>query len=69
MAGMATKMKARAIKATSATRSTKVVKRIPRCDVVELNRTMEPVIRQNERERVAGEQAIAGVIFGGNCNY
>lgn len=65
MAGMATKMKAKAIKATSATRSTKVVKRIPRCDVVELNRTMEPVIRQNERERVASEQAVAGSIFGG----
>ena len=52
MAGMAKRMKTKAIKATSATRSTKVVKRIPRCDVVELNRTMEPVIRQNERERM-----------------
>ena len=53
------------IKKLLKTRSTKVVKRIPRCDVVELNRTMEPVIRQNERERVASEQAVAGAIFGG----
>jgi hypothetical protein len=65
MAGMAAKMKKRAIIATSATRSTKVVKQIPRCDVVELNRTMEPIIRQNERERIASEQAVAGSIFGG----
>lgn len=65
MVGMAKKMKLRAIRATSATRSTKIVKRIPRCDVIELNRSMEPVIRQNERERVASEQAVAGAIFGG----
>ena len=65
MAGMAKRMKTKAIKATSGTRTTRVVKRIPRCDVVELNRTMEPVIRQNERERVASEQAVAGAIFGG----
>ena len=64
MAGMAAKMKKKAIKATSATRSTKVVKQIPRCDVVELNRTMEPIIRQNERERIASEQAVAGAVFG-----
>lgn len=64
MASMAEKMKKKSIKATSATRSAEVVKRIPRCDVVELNRTMEPIIRQNERERIASEQAIAGAIFG-----
>ncbi len=64
MAGMAAKMKKKAIKATSATRSTTVVKRIPRCDVVELNRTMEPIIRQNERERIASEESVAGAIFG-----
>ena len=65
MAGMAKKMQAKAIKATLASRSTKVVKTIRRCDVVELNRTMEPIIRQNERERLASEQAVAGSIFGG----
>lgn len=64
MAGMAAEMKKRAIKATSATRSATVVKRIPRCDVVELNRTMEPIIRQNERERIASEESVAGSVFG-----
>lgn len=64
MASMAEKMKRKAIKATSAARSKEVVKRIPRCDVVELNRTMEPIIRQNERERIASEQAVAGAVFG-----
>lgn len=65
MAGMAAKMKKRAIKATSATRSTVVIKRVPRCDVVALNRTMEPVIRQNERERIASEESLWGTTFGG----
>lgn len=64
MAGMAEQMKRKAIQATSAARSMEVVKRIPRCDVVELNRTMEPIIRQNERERIASEQAVAGAVFG-----
>ena len=64
MAGMAAKMERKAIKATSATRSATVVKRIPRCDVVELNRTMEPIIRQNERERIASEESVAGSTFG-----
>lgn len=64
MAGMAAKMKQRAIRATSAKRSNNIVKRIDRCDVVELNRTMEPIIRQNERERIASEQTVAGATFG-----
>lgn len=64
MAGMAEKMKKRAKRATLATRSDKVVKRIQRSDVVELNRTMEPIIRQNEHERVASEQSVAGSVFG-----
>ena len=57
--GMAEQMKKKAIKATSATRSSVVVKRIPRCDVVELNRSMEPIINQNERERRAMTEAIS----------
>lgn len=65
MAGMARKMQAKAVKATLVSRSTKVVKTIRRCDVIELNRTMEPIIRQNERERLASEQAVVGSIFGG----
>lgn len=36
MASMAEKMKRKSIKAISAARSVEVVKRIPRCDVVEL---------------------------------
>jgi|GEM_PF-7036762 len=64
MAGMAAKMKRKAIKATSVTRSATVIKRIPRCDVVELNRTMEPIIHQNERERIASEESVAGSTFG-----
>ena len=64
MAGMSARLKEKAKKASSVTRSTEVVKRIPRSDVVELNRTMEPVIRQNERERIASEEAVAGVVFG-----
>lgn len=63
MAGMAEKMKKRGIVAPDS-RSSKVVKRVKRCDVVELNRSMEPIIRQNERERIASEQAVAGSIFG-----
>lgn len=50
MASMAEKMKEKAIKATSATRSSKVVKTIKRCDVVALNRTIEPIIEQNHKE-------------------
>lgn len=64
MAGMAAKMKEKAVKATSDTHSTTVVKRIPRCDVVELNRTMESITRQNEQERIASEESVAGSIFG-----
>lgn len=58
MTSMGKRMKAKAIKATSVSRSSKIVKRIPRCDVLELNRTMESVIRQNKLERVASEQAL-----------
>ena len=64
MAGMAEKMKRKVIKAISATRSATVVKRVSRCDIVELNRTMEPIIRQNERERIASEESVAGSISG-----
>lgn len=64
MAGMAEKMKTKAIRAVSVSCSPNVVKKIKRADVVELNRSMEPVIRQNERERIASEQEVAGSIFG-----
>ena len=59
-------MKKKAIEATSAKRSNKVVKRIPRADIVELNRSMEPIIEQNRREYIEGSDAIGkdGHIYG-----
>lgn len=65
MAGMARKMHERAVKATSAVKSPKIIKTVRRCDVVALNRTMEPIMRQNEKEMVESEKAVAGTIFGG----
>lgn len=65
MASMALKMKEKAIKASDATRCREIVHSVSRADVIALNRTMEPIIRQNERERIASEQAVVGTIFGG----
>lgn len=48
---MANKMKEKAVPATSAKRSSKVIKTVNRADVVELNRTMQPIIEQNKKER------------------
>lgn len=47
---MAEKMKKKAIPATSAKRSTKVVKRISEADRIELFRQLEPIVEQNRRE-------------------
>lgn len=47
--GMEEQMRKKAKKATSATKSKEIVKTIKRCDVVELNRSMEPIIQENER--------------------
>lgn len=47
--GMAAQMRKRAIKATSATRSKKVIKTVTAADRVALNRSMEPIIKDNER--------------------
>ena len=58
------KMRKTRLKATLTTRSAEVVKQIPRCDVVELNREMEPIISQNKRERIASEEKIADMILG-----
>lgn len=60
---MTDRMIKRAHKASLARLSVKVVKRIDRCDVVELNRTMKPIIYANELERIAGEQAVTESIF------
>lgn len=43
-----------------------VVRTVARKDVVELNKTIEPKIRQNERERSASMHAAARCIVGGN---
>lgn len=64
MTGMAAQMKKRAIKATTVSLSKKVVKRIPRCDVVALSRSMENTIHQNKQERLASEQSLANVMVG-----
>ena len=48
---MANKMKEKAVPATSAKRSSKLIKTVNRADVVELNRTMQPIIEQNKKER------------------
>lgn len=47
---MADKMKKKAIPATSAKRSKKIIKSINRADVIALNQTMKPIIEQNRRE-------------------
>ncbi len=47
--GMAEQMRKRAIKATSATRSKKTIKTGTAADIVALNRSMEPIIKDNER--------------------
>lgn len=64
MASMAEQMKTRAKRATSSTRSNTVVKSVPRSAINSLNRSMEPMIRQNAKERMASERAVAGNIFG-----
>ena len=48
---MADKMKEKAIPATLAKCSTKIVKVVNKADVIALSRTMEPIIEQNARER------------------
>ncbi len=64
MSSMFENMKKKRLKATFTTRSAEVVKRIPKCDVVELNSTLEPIISQNKRERIASEEQIADMILG-----
>lgn len=68
--GMAKKMKEKAIPATSAKRSSIVVKRVYRADIVELSRSMEPIIRQNEIERRLSSDEISRdtSLYGNNSN-
>lgn len=67
--GMADKMKEKAIPATSAKKSAVIVQRISRADVVELNRSMEPIVQQNEIEYRASSDAISkdSSVYGDNC--
>ncbi|MBD5472617.1 MAG: hypothetical protein HDR20_06900 [Lachnospiraceae bacterium] len=52
-------------KASSVKHDRKVVRTVTRSDVVALNKTIEPKIRQNERERTASMHAAARCIVGG----
>lgn len=59
MASIASQMKKMAIPASSVKRSNDIVKVISRADIVELNRSMEPMIAQNRREYIASAEAIS----------
>lgn len=61
---MLDKMKEKAIPASSVKRSDEIVKIIKRSDVVELNKTMEPIINQNHRELRESWEAVHGQIIG-----
>lgn len=58
MTSMAYQMKKKAIPASSVKRSNEFVKVISRADVVELNRSMEPMITQNRKEYIEMAEAI-----------
>ena len=66
MASMAKIMMERAttINATSANRSNELVKKISKSEFLVLNRYVEPMLRENEKERVDSEYAATGLIFG-----
>ena len=51
--------------ASSVKHSGKVVRTITRSEIAELNKAIEPKIRQNERERTASMHAAARCIVGG----
>ena len=52
-------------KASSVKHNKKIVRTVTRDDIVKLNNTIEPKIRQNERERSASMHAAARCIVGG----
>lgn len=52
-------------RASSVKHSGKVVRTITRSEIAELNKAIEPKIRQNERERTASMNAAARCIVGG----
>lgn len=52
-------------RASSVKHSGNVVRTITRSEIAELNKAIEPKIRQNERERTASMHAAARCIVGG----
>ena len=52
-------------RASSVKHSGKVVRTITRSEIAELNKAIEPKIRQDERERTASMHAAARCIVGG----
>ena len=52
-------------RSSSVKHSGKVVRTITRSEIAELNKAIEPKIRQNERERTASMHAAARCIVGG----
>ena len=52
-------------KASSVKHNKRIVRTVTHSDVVTLNKTIEPKIRQNERERSASMHAAARCIVGG----
>ena len=52
-------------RASSVKHCGKVVRTITRSEIAELNKAIEPKIRQNERERTASMHAAARCIVGG----
>jgi len=60
-------MRKKAVKASSAQCSSVIVRRVSKSDIAVLNSRMEPIIRANEKERLAGEIAAAGLMVGGRC--
>lgn len=65
MASIETKVRAFAKRASSVQHNRKVARVVTRSDIVALNKTIEPKIRQNERERTASMHAAARCIVGG----
>ena len=56
--------KAVTIKATSANRSSDVVKTISKGEFFVLDKRLRPILRENDAERIASEYAVHGLYIG-----
>lgn len=65
MSSINSKVHSFAKKPSSVKHNKTVVRRVTRSEIVALNKTIEPKIRQNERERSASMHAAARCIVGG----